>query len=258
MMNLITPFQFREMFAAARSFAIVGNAPTILDYQNGPKIDSADVVVRFNRATTAGKEDAIGSRTDILVVNANNSLEMAPSPNDTVKPRCLVCYVAPQGVPNATPEAFTEWVGDLPILLSFGPDLIDLPAAHHTRPMTSGTYFLLTLLRMFDAQKLFITGFTMFGVKGGSSAKYYRDDRGGVGTFHDLDVESQVFAKLLTESDLELEMTPEVQQLAYPTGKPAAQLRSKTESSLKKKFAAGISWRMQSVATRLRRYAEAR
>ena len=97
-MNVIDPFQFRDMFAGARSFAIVGNAPTILDYENGDLIDSYDVVVRFNRATTEGLEAKIGGRTDVLVVNVSNSRAMAPSPSETVKPRCLVCYLTPQGV----------------------------------------------------------------------------------------------------------------------------------------------------------------
>ncbi|MBI1903226.1 MAG: glycosyltransferase family 29 protein [Planctomycetia bacterium] len=255
-MHLIDPFQFRDMFADARSFAVVGNAPTILEYENGKKIDSHDVVVRFNRATTTGLESKIGSRTDILVVNASNSRAMAPPPSATLKPRCLLSYVSPQGVPSVPREPFSDWVGELPILLTFGPDLIDLPGEHHTRPMTSGTYFLLTILRMLTVERLFVTGFTMFGAKGGATAKYYKDDRPGVGSFHDLDVESRIFANLLAQSDARLDMTPEVLQVVgvADSGKCANGARL----PLRRRIAGGLAWRLLNFGTKLRRFAESR
>jgi Glycosyltransferase family 29 (sialyltransferase) len=264
-MNLIDPFQFREMFHDARSYAIVGNAPTILENDNGAKIDSHDVVVRFNRATTASVENKIGSRTDILVVNASNSRAMAPSPAETLKPRCLVCYVSPQGVRNMDSTAFAEWVEDVPLLLTFGPDLIDLPSRHHTRPLTSGTYFLMTLLRMLDVEKLFITGFTMFGATGGASTKYYADNRPGVGVYHDLDVEAEVFASLLTTSDLACEMTADVAQVVNavrPTANVGGDLSTHSDrgnvTALRRRVAGSLAWRIVGLGIRLRRYAESR
>lgn len=255
-MNLIDPFQFRDMFAEARSFAVVGNAPTILDYEHGEKIDGHDVVVRFNRATTKGLESKIGRRTDVLVVNASNSRAMAPPPSETVKPRCLVSYVSPQGVPGVSPAPFADWVGELPILLTFGPDLIGLPGEHHTRPMTSGTYFLLTILRMLNVERLFVTGFTMFGAKGGAAAKYYRDDRPGVGSFHDLDVEAHIFANLLTHCGAELDVTPEVARVLGEAD--AGKAVNGAGTSLRKRIAGGLAWRLMNFGTRLRRFAETR
>lgn len=259
-MQLLDPFQFRKLFEHARSFAIVGNAATILDYQHGAKIDACDVVVRFNRATTGGLEDKVGSRTDVLVVNASNSKSLAPSPAETVRPRCLVTYVSPQGVPSLRPDEFAEWVGETPILLTFGPDLIDLPAGHHTRPMTSGTYFLLTILRMFTLERVFVTGFTMFGAKGGPSQKYYEDRRAGVGTFHDLDIESQVFAALVSQSAVAWELTPEVEALvrAVEGSGAAAHPGANGKSPLRKRLAAGLAWRAVELGIRLRRFAESR
>jgi hypothetical protein len=263
-MNLIDPFQFRELFAEARSFAIVGNAPTILEYENGAAIDGCDVVVRFNRATTIGVEEKIGSRTDILVVNASNSLAMAPPPSKTSRPRCLVSYVSPQGVPNVNGEEFANWVGDLPILLTFGPDLIDLPSLHHTRPMTSGTYFLLTVMRMLSVERLFVTGFTMFGAKGGVSGKYYADSRlnAQMGGFHDLDVESQIFAALIRTCSAECQLTPEVESVVRAIGAASSQRNGKKSSrrplAIRKRIAAGLSWRAVEIGMRLRRFADSR
>lgn len=257
-MNLIDPFQFRDLFAEARSFAVVGNAPTILDYDNGAKIDSHDVVVRFNRATTDGLEAKIGGRTDILVVNASNTKAMAPSPAETVNPRCLVCFVSPQGVPNVPRQPFAEWVDDMPILLTFGPDLIDLPADHHTRPMTSGTYFLLTMLRMLAVERLFVTGFTMFGAKGGAATKYYHDGRPGVGSFHDLDVESLIFGRLLSQYGGVLETTAEVAQLMGTLGIEPSGNTDRALKTVRKRIADGLAWRLLRVSTRLRRFAESR
>ena len=60
-MQLIDPYQFRDLCGSARSLAIVGNAPCILDWKNGARIEAADLVVRFNRARTAGMEEAIAA-----------------------------------------------------------------------------------------------------------------------------------------------------------------------------------------------------
>ncbi len=44
---------------------IVGNSPTVLNYENGKWIDGFDVVIRVNRCATEGFEKNIGSKTDI-------------------------------------------------------------------------------------------------------------------------------------------------------------------------------------------------
>ena len=77
---------FHEMFAHARSMALVGNAETILEHASGERIDGCDLVVRFNRAHVAGIEDKVGRRTDILVANRNYNLRKAPSPAETLQP----------------------------------------------------------------------------------------------------------------------------------------------------------------------------
>jgi Glycosyltransferase family 29 (sialyltransferase) len=260
-MNLIDPFQFRRLFASARSLAMVGNAPTILDYENGERIDSHDLVVRFNRATTAGNEAKIGSRTDILVVNASNSKKLAPPPSETTQPKCLVSFVSPQGIPNVDYDAFAEWVGDLPLLLAFGPDLIGVDSPTRTRPMTSGTYFLYMALRLLTLENLFVTGFTMFGAVAGGAGKYYSDTRPGIGTFHDLDAEEPVFADMLGSFGGNLETTTEVAALlrrnaVKGTAGDSAATRNGHRSTLGQRIAGALSWRLMGAAMRLRRISE--
>src|SRR4051812_19397471 len=130
------------MFAPARSMALVGNADTILEHASGERIDGCDVVVRFNRAHVAGIEDKVGRRTDILVANRNYNLSKAPSPAETLQPRCVVCFLEPQ--PGIDYGTFAEWTGDLPTLTVFAPDLLAAAQVERTRPVTMGTDALYT------------------------------------------------------------------------------------------------------------------
>lgn len=261
-MRLIDPFEFRDMFPAVRSVAVVGNAPCILDWKCGATIDSHDMVVRFNRARTDGLEELIGSRTDVLFVNAANSLAKAPTPTETTKPRCLVCLVSPQGSRDFDSTQFREWVGDLPVLISFGPDLIGFPSSARTKPLTSGTYALFTLLRLFDVEKLFVTGFTMFGAVAGGADKYYADANLAPAHVHDLDQEASLFAAILERFQGELTATEEVLALARGqgfqlAGNGAANGAPRTlRRSLRNRLADGIAWRLLKLGMKLRRIAQ--
>lgn len=262
-MNLIDPFQFRDLFRHIQSVAVVGNAPSILDHKNGATIDSHDLIVRFNRARTAGMEEAIGSRTDVLFVNASNSLQKAPPPDQLCQPRCLVCFVSPQGVPKLDPAPFREWAGDCPILLSFGPDLIGVPALSRSMPLTSGTYALFTLLRLFEVKKLFVTGFTMFGAVAGGPGKYYQEAPPTAPESHDLDQEGKLFAALLGDFQGELTVTEEVRTLARKNGVELNAADSngtinRSSRSLTKRLADGLAWRLFRAGMALRRMANSK
>jgi len=258
-MNLIDPVQFRELFRGAKSVAIVGNAPCILDWKNGAAIDGSDLVVRFNRARTAGMEEAIGSRTDVLFVNASNSLAKAPPPDELSRPRCLVCFVSPNGVKTLDVEPFREWAGDIPTLLSFGPDLIGIPGAARQRPLTSGTYALYTLLRLLDLDRLFVTGFTMFGAVPGGAGKYWNEAMPHAAVVHDLDYEAQLFVALLAEFTGRLETTSEIAELGAKHGVQLGDgARSSRPRRLHKRIAEGLAWRVLRSGMALRRVAESK
>jgi hypothetical protein len=262
-MNLLDPFHLRDMFRPARSLALIGNAPCILTHKNGAVIDSHDLIVRFNRARTEGMEEAIGSRTDVLFVNASNSLEKAPSPEQLCRPKCLVCFISPQGQSKLDPESFRKWVGDCPILLSYGPDLIGLPALPRSKPLTSGTYALFVLLRLFEIHKLFVTGFTMFGAVPGGAGKFWNEAMPTAAQAHDLDQEAKLFTTMLGGFKGELVVTEEIRALAEQNGVTlgqgaAPQNGHAKQRTFRQRVAEGLSWRFLELGMRLRRMAERR
>jgi hypothetical protein len=207
-------FDFRDMFADVRSVAIVGNAATILEYENGALIDGHDMVVRFNRAQTAGIESKIGRRTDLVVANEKNCLDVAPSPADTLRPRCVLSFTIRE--PGFDIAPFRAWVGDdLPTLCSLPPDIIGFEQADRTRLLTQGSYTLYFLLNSLRIERLFLTGFTMFGTGPGGSQKYYEPKKHklALGTYHDLDQEPRLFCDMLASFKGELQVTEEVSGL---------------------------------------------
>ena len=212
-------FDFRDMFADVRSVAIVGNAATILEFDNGVLIDGHDMVVRFNRAQTAGIEDKIGRRTDLLVANEKNSLDIAPSPAETLKPRCVLSFTIREAGFDITP--FRRWVGDgIPTLCAPPPDIIGFDHAGRTRLLTQGSYALYFLLNTLPIERLFLTGFTMFGAGPGGSQKYYepKTHKLALGTYHDLDQEPRLFCEMLASFKGALQVTDEVAGLLERLG----------------------------------------
>jgi hypothetical protein len=209
-------YDLRAACAGLRSVALVGNAATILEHDNGTLIDSHDLVIRFNRAHVAGLEAKIGSRTDILVANAANTLQKAPSPADTLKPSWLLCFVQPQ--PDLDIGPFREWARDIPTVITLSPDILEFATIQRQRGLTLGTYTLYIIPRLLQVERLFVTGFTMYGATGGSFQKYYGDGARSVGSYHDLDEEAQLFCAMLAAFPGELQVTAEVAALLKAQG----------------------------------------
>lgn len=202
---------FLAMFAGTRSLAIVGNADTILDHPNGARIDAHDVVVRFNRAYVEGVEEQVGRRTDILVANRMYSLRKTPSPAETIRPRCVVCFLEPAaGIDLA---AFEAWTGELPTYVTFAPDLLNAAQVERTRPVTMGTNALYALVNLLAPERLFVTGFTFYGATGSGPGVYWQEKPKDRGVFHDLEAEARIFASVLERFPGSLEATPEVVEL---------------------------------------------
>jgi hypothetical protein len=249
------------MFPSVRSIAVIGNAPSILESPNGRLIDSHDLVVRFNRARTAGLEEQIGSRTDVLFANLGNTLAKAPSPAETIKPKATVCFVSPQrrDLHEFDAEPFREWVGDGPLLFTFIPDLIGLDRWPRSRPFTSGTYALYLLLRLLPVERLFVTGFTMFGAVPGGAGKYWHEALPNAALAHDIDHEGKLFSRLLREFPGELTVTEEVRALARQNGVELGKMsgeRRRAKRTLRVRAADALAWRLQAVGMNLRRLAE--
>lgn len=80
-----------------KKVAIVGNSSKILTENNGAEIDAHDIIIRFNRGFTKGKENALGKRTDLLflattLTNADYE-KFAEIPTYTIK-RSNLCQNA--------------------------------------------------------------------------------------------------------------------------------------------------------------------
>ena len=208
MMANIDVYDFRDLFGSVRSMAIVGNSQSILNWDNGELIDSYDMVVRFNQARTQGLEQKVGSRTDVLVANEANSVRKSPPPGEILKPQCIVCFTRP--TQDIDIEAWREWAGDLPTLITLTPDIVGIDAGARSRFLTQGTYTLYTFLRLLRLERLFVTGFTMYGAVPGGASNLYAPDRTQAGTWHDLDQEAKVFSRILATFTGELKASEEV------------------------------------------------
>jgi hypothetical protein len=256
-------FDFRDMFDGVRSVAIVGNAATVLEFDNGELIDSHDMVVRFNRAQTTGVEGKIGRRTDVLVANELNCLDIAPSPAKTVKPRCVLSFMLRE--PGFDIAPFRAWVGDdIPTLCSVPPDILGYKQTGRTRLLTQGSYALYFLLNSIRIERLFITGFTMFGAGPGGSQKYYEPTKHkrSVGTYHDLDQEPHLFCEMLASFEGSLQATEEVAGLLVRQGYgdlikgPRDQAGRLPSLTLSERFRARLAHQLLRWGTRMRRSVE--
>jgi hypothetical protein len=58
---------FKQIFGGRR-IAVVGSAPNIIGKNRGAAIDSYDIVVRFNLMTPSGRENDLGTKTDVRFV----------------------------------------------------------------------------------------------------------------------------------------------------------------------------------------------
>lgn len=154
-MNLITPFDLVEMFPTGQSVVIVGNAPSSRGAGLGAWIDSHDIVVRFNECALNDYARDLGSRTDILVTN--------PYPEARTRPlldgkSCRLVLVINPTTRRGEKEVFARYVGTLPVLFTYTPDI----RYARTGSLTTGTYATGLLPSLLLPSAVSITGFTCF------------------------------------------------------------------------------------------------
>jgi hypothetical protein len=116
---------------------------------------------------------------------------------------------------------FRRWVGnDIPTLCALPPDVIGFEQTGRTRLLTQGSYALYFLLNSIRIERLFLTGFTMFGAGPGGARKYYepKESRRAHGDYHDLDQEPRLFCEILASFRGELRVTEEVGGLLAQLG----------------------------------------
>lgn len=193
--------------------AIVGSSSSVNQWENGDYIDSHDIVVRFNRTTVDGIEKNVGSRTDIIVANDANRLSKAPSPEFASKPKCVVTFVNTHGAGNRTKEqlgGFLEWVANTPLLWCPGPEILCCDVPMRKRGFSMGTYALHALPYFLNIEKIFVTGFTMFGESEGGADHHSKKSNRATVTWHDADLERYIAANVLAHHSCELMATDEV------------------------------------------------
>lgn len=259
-MAVIDVYEFRDLFRSIRSLAIVGNSPSILNWDNGELIDSHDLVVRFNQARTQGLQRQVGARTDVLVANEANSTRKSPPPKETLEPRCLVCFTRPTR--DIDIGDWRAWAEDLPTLITLAPDIIGVDVGTRSRYLTQGTYALYTFLRLLPIERLFVTGFTFYGAVPGGATNIYAPDRKQAGAWHDLDQEAKIFSNILAAFPGELTATAEVMALLQRFGRPPAGAQTagetgKTGPTLYQYALGRLAWNLMKWGIKLRRSLEA-
>lgn len=235
--KLLSIIEFQRMFAGAKSMAIIGSSSSVHQWENGDFIDSHDIVVRFNRTTVNGMEKLVGTRTDIIVANDANRLSKAPSPEFASKPQCVVTFINTQGVGKRSEEqlnGFLEWVARTPLLWCAGPEILCCDVPMRRRGFSMGTYALHALPFFLSIEKLFVTGFTMFGESEGGSDHHTKKSNRATVTWHDADLERYIAANVLGHHTCELIVTDEVAEFMEREGFKANRLGGKTGEKRRK------------------------
>lgn len=213
-MELITPFEFVELFPEGRSLAIVGNAPSLMEARRGAWIDSHDVVVRFNECALDEYEEHVGRRTDVLVSN--------PYPEARRRPlldggRAAVLLIVTPQTRRGDRAVFEAWAGDHRVLFTYPPDLVTVENETHGGLMT-GSYGIHLLTRLLRPSLVSCTGFTVF--RPGDRGHYWQEGLPGGLKSHDLEVEARMFVRILNAVRTTVKVTPDIEEVSRRTGIP--------------------------------------
>lgn len=216
-MQVLTPFEFVEMFPEGQSVAIVGNSGSALERQNGRLIDDHDIVVRFNECAVDGYRSSIGQRTSILACNPyaeTRSRQLL----DGRRPDAVLCIASQTR--RGDIEIFRDWVGSNRVLFTYSPDMIGVEDSTHRAGFTTGTYTLQLLSRVLRPSKMFLTGFTMFSPS--DSMHYWTSQTASGVRAHDTEREAEVFVRILNSVKCPVSVTPDVQSMIQRTEVDAA------------------------------------
>ena len=236
-MQVITPFEFVERFPEKGTLAVVGNAPSVLEYGIGPEIDRHDIVVRFNECPLEGFEEHVGRRTTILVTNPYRETSKRPL-LEGGRPE-LVLVISPQQR-RGDGKAFEQWVGDCPVLFTYTPALVAVKDSTHFSGLTTGTYAMQLLWRLLGPERMLVTGFTMFS--DARQSHYWQEGQSPGLRAHDMEEEGALFLRILNSIGSKVGVTPDIQQLSKRFGVPFERnVRPYRES--KKSWWRRVAWR---------------
>jgi hypothetical protein len=143
----------RNSFNKKGACAVIGNGGTLLAYDLGKEIDSADVIIRLNAGPIKGFEKKVGSRTDYRLVNRLH-MGFRETKEEMVLQHCT------------TPDALDEWTrfkvkheDDVNVkkkLFAIDPDFHELAISYTDKGVVSnGFYGLLLATELCDEVKVY-------------------------------------------------------------------------------------------------------
>lgn len=216
-MKLLSPQDFYRQHQGFKTLSLVGSSDSVIKWENGARIESNDLVVRFNRATVKGFEKQVGSRTDLLVCNQLNTLKRSPSPVDLLHPKAALLMIGVDGMARLGQDDLSDWLGDIPTFSTLVPDIVEVENTTHERLYSTGTYALYFLTKAFSFEKIFITGFSFFGLTSGNSGHYFRKSELEI-VWHNPVEDAKMFAAILSRFPGKVEMSPEVEEVMREVG----------------------------------------
>lgn len=151
--------------------AVVGNAPDILNRQQGREIDSADVVIRFNQTGLSERTAVdIGRRTDVWIMSPSKKLSLCPTTASAIVVSGIHPITRPSGYWTALAH-IEKALGEFGIGIWY--DLVKLFDA----PPTAGALTLASLQAMSMNLDVRCYGFTFDYKAHGTTANHHADNQ---------------------------------------------------------------------------------
>tara|TARA_Y200000002_G_scaffold364888_1_gene354272 strand:+ start:187 stop:873 length:687 start_codon:yes stop_codon:yes gene_type:complete len=212
-MQLISYFEFLDLFPEGKKVILVGNSPSLRGEALGKWIDSHDVVIRFNHCPMQGYSEDVGTRTDILVTNPYP--ENRPSIQAKYLPK-VILVMSPQ-TRRGNLASLKAWAQNRPTVFTYTPALMGLKDSDHSAALTTGSYASHLIPRILKPSGLSITGFTLFLTGEGH---YWNQSLPKGIHAHDVERETVIFSKILQNCKCPLTVTEEINWLTKQANTP--------------------------------------
>lgn len=178
---------FFEHFGNAKTLALVGNAPNVLDYELGDFIDSFDVVCRVNKFEISQKYSRhIGTRTDLYATNLLSSKTYDELSMLGVKSAVVT---RPLSVKYSLNVGLGKMLANLPCIGPFKPSFIseqDFDFLYESlsikeddpvgRNPSSGLTLMYLFLKHLALEKFFLIGFNCYDQSNQHGMYYFQRD----------------------------------------------------------------------------------
>ena len=172
------------------TIAVVGNAPTLLERDDGERIDSADLVIRFNRVElTPPLTRHTGSRTDLWIRTPSVSPDHRPTKARAIAISGSVPFVRPSRYWQTlvAKELRLPSLGKAPALSGLDADSWHALVATLQAPPSAGLLTIASLRRTRPSAHLEVYGFS--GLAGARGSNHY-GDRDKASSRHDWSAET--------------------------------------------------------------------